>query len=969
MIATPYRLFLSCLVLILFSASIPSAAAAPAATTTTFTITSGGSAVTSVNSGSVVTFTATVSAGATNVTVGQVKFCDASASYCLDTHLLGTAQLTLTGTAVIKLLPPPGSHSYKAVFVGTKTMATSVSAVATLTVTGPFPSATTAASSGQVGNYSLAAIVTGSDTAAAPTGTISLLNASANNNVIASRSLPAPSGSVTPCCYPTEYFSNTGLSFALLWPAVAGDFNGDGFLDIAGTADSNGGSNAGVVLLGDGQGHFKTAANSLSQYSVGPNTAVGDFNADGALDLVVDGQVLLGNGDGTFKQGQTLSVSGFPVVADFNGDGIPDIAFLNTSQGLVLVDLGNGDGTFTASSLAPPLTGANAVAMVAGDFNGDGIADLAVTDTTGNTVEVFLSNGDGSFTAQAPISLTANAQFPTAGAIVTGDFNEDGNLDLAAVNGNGSVEILLGDGHGNFSAGSNIAVGGQGATEIGGTIYLATGDFNGDGNTDLIASVLVADELPQSGGMGAIAFGNGDGTFAAFNFLTDPGIAAISVVGDFNADGVTDILDEEGAFMSIRQSVNATFSGVSLTPGSGTQQVVASYAGDANYAASTSAPIALQAAQGTPAVVVTATSASITEGWPLTVTVTGGGLVPTGSVIVYDGSALLGTFTLNNAGVATVFATTLALGANSITAVYSGDTNYVAVTSAPLMLTVTAPGATASTVAVKPASSTVIAGQALSVSVTVAGPSGSANPTGSVNLSSGSYSAWQSLTGGAATFSVPAGVFSSGSNTLTASYPGDPTYAASKATATVTVSPIAAAIPAPSAIAAGASATATVTFTASSTYQGTLNLSCALTTSPSGAQSLPTCALNPASVALQASGTGTSMLTVKTTASSTATLGERPRANWWKACGGGTVLALVFVCGIPARRRRWVSILSLLSIFAVTVAIGCGGGSSSGGSGGGSSGTTAGNYVFTVTGTDTSNASITASATVTVTVQ
>jgi len=95
------------------------------------------------------------------------------------------------------------------------------------------------------------------------------------------------------------------------------------------------------------------------------------------------------------------------------------------------------------------LAGPNAVAMVAGDFNGDGIADLAVTSAgTTDTVQVFLANGDGSFTATTPIPLIANTQFPTAGLIVASDFNGDGNLDLAVVNGNGSVEILLGDGHG-----------------------------------------------------------------------------------------------------------------------------------------------------------------------------------------------------------------------------------------------------------------------------------------------------------------------------------------------------------------------------------------------------------------------------------------------------------------------------------------------------------------------------------------
>jgi hypothetical protein len=88
-------------------------------------MTSGGSTVTTVAAGTVVTLTATVLSGTTPISPGQVRFCDASVSYCTDIHLLATAQLTNNGTAVFKFRPGSGSRSYKAVFLGTKSYAPS----------------------------------------------------------------------------------------------------------------------------------------------------------------------------------------------------------------------------------------------------------------------------------------------------------------------------------------------------------------------------------------------------------------------------------------------------------------------------------------------------------------------------------------------------------------------------------------------------------------------------------------------------------------------------------------------------------------------------------------------------------------------------------------------------------------------------------------------------------------------------
>ncbi len=965
------------IVAVLFSASIRFAGAAPAATTTTLAATSAGSTVTTLSSGSVVTLTAAVSSNSAKVTVGQVKFCDASVSLCTDIHLLGTAQLTSAGTAVLRFVPPIGSHTYKAVFAGTKNFVTSTSATATLGVTGLVPSVTLITASGEPGNWSITATVGGAG-AATPTGTVSFANASANNTVLGIGALGA--GPATLQFIQSEIEYRGGYV-----AAVVGDFNGDGLLDIA-EAFSGGYTMhpfpaKAMVTLGDGTGNFMPAAamdigNNLDDVPI----AVGDFNGDGILDLAVGSPsaaltILLGKGDGTFSAGQTIAMAGtFTsfVVADFNGDGIADLAVLNPNSDLVILFQGNGDGTFTASAAAPSATGPGPSAIVQGDFNGDGVPDLAITsslyDGTNGKVTVLLGNGDGSFTATAS---PATGYYPNG--IVAGDFNADGNLDLAVANEDGTVTVLLGNGHGAFSQapGSPVTV----SIAIGVRLQntLSIGDLNGDGIPDLVSNT----EVVNTGGLTIpVLLGSGDGTFAAraspFVYTYPFGFSPICL-GDFNGDGLTDIESGVGPLIAVTQAATATINGTAVSPGTGSQLVAASYLGDSNYKASISATTSLQAAQGVATVNVTASANSVlqTTTVVLTATVTGSGLPPTGSVTFFDGSAYLGTATLNSSGVATYSATALPVGSNIITTSYGGDPNYIAANSAPLVLTVTSIGGTASTMTVKPASGSILAGQALAVSISVSGAAGGPTPTGQVTLSSGAYSSQEPLASGTANFTIPVGTLISATNTITASYSGDSVYAAGTATSTVTASQILTAIPNPSPVSAGGSATATATISAATTYSGTLNLTCVLTTSPAGAQSLPTCTLNPASLAFSSGGSGTSVLTVKTTAASTASLRHPAVRSLFGIGDGGAVLALFVAYCVPWRRRLRISMLALVSFFLTAAAIGCGGSGSHIPSQPGQStaATTAGNYTFTVTGTDASNAAFTSAATVVVTVQ
>jgi hypothetical protein len=282
---------------------------------------------------------------------------------------------------------------------------------------------------------------------------------------------------------------------------VTGDFNGDGVLDIVTVGqlipslnpNSNPNPNPNldlyaVVSLGVSTGGGFLTGNEFSLVagvSASPAPVVGDFNQDGNLDMVTGGELIgaissvyfiPGNGDGTFIPGNgdgTLgtaipsstesSPEGGLVAGDFNGDGILDLAITYPQLNWVSILLGNGDGTFKTPVHYD--TGASPGAVVAGDFNGDGKLDLAVLDGSGTTVSILLGNGDGTF--------GSNVEYPAgiaASSLTLGDFNGDGILDIALSDTqcansvcppNGSVNILLGNGDGTFPSQFSFPAGGE----------------------------------------------------------------------------------------------------------------------------------------------------------------------------------------------------------------------------------------------------------------------------------------------------------------------------------------------------------------------------------------------------------------------------------------------------------------------------------------------------------------------------
>ena len=224
------------------------------------------------------------------------------------------------------------------------------------------------------------------------------------------------------------------------------------------------------MFLGNGDGTFQPPVTYAGGESHGL-LAVGDFNGDGKLDLATgfaEVSVLLGNGDGTFQPQKTfaaaISVLGM-VAADFNDDGRLDLLAagneFNPATGGASLFLGNGDGTFQARQVAA--TGLGPSAIVSGDFNGDGRLDLATANSASNDISVLLGNGDGTFQPQLKFAAGKNPLF-----LATGDLNGDGRIDLVVVDEGteyynetvpGSVMVLLGNGDGTFQAAIELAGG------------------------------------------------------------------------------------------------------------------------------------------------------------------------------------------------------------------------------------------------------------------------------------------------------------------------------------------------------------------------------------------------------------------------------------------------------------------------------------------------------------------------------
>lgn len=316
------------------------------------------------------------------------------------------------------------------------------------------------------------------------------------------------------------------------------DFNGDATPDLA-VASNDNSHNVGI-FVGNGDGTFQAPVH----YDVGgtlSSLAAGDFNGDGKLDLVVTHpvvsgtkySVMLGNNDGSFQAAAHYSYAGSwdpesVVVADLDRDGKPDLVLANEATNNVLLLQGRGDGTFQTAGTLP--TGSAPCSLSVGDLDGNGEPDIAVANANSNNVSILL-NRSIHFSAIYPSEFTSSFAAGTGSfSLASGDFNRDGKPDLAVANViSNNVSVVLGNGDGTYQTAVNYAVGS-------GPCSLATTDFNCDGRLDLVTA-------NRSSASVSVLLGNGEGTFqTAVDYPTGATCSPFSVaVGDFNCDGKPDL--------------------------------------------------------------------------------------------------------------------------------------------------------------------------------------------------------------------------------------------------------------------------------------------------------------------------------------------------------------------------------------------------------------------------------------------
>ena len=581
---------------------------------------------------------------------------------------------------------------------------------------------------------------------------------------------------------------------------------------------------------------------------------------------------------------------------DFNNDGIVDLAVTNSGESTISVLMGKGNGTFQTQ--AKFATGRAPDAIAVGDFNGDGNLDIVVANRNDNTVSVLLGNGDGTFQAQTTYA-TGNSPV----GIAVADFNLDGNADIVVANAtDNTVSVFLGNGDGTFQPGV--------ASPAGSLPYgIALGDFNRDG----IIDAAVADSLDNSL---SVLLGNGDGTFQAPVPLPVGNSPFYALAVDLNGDGIADLA-----------AANYKDNTISVLLGNGD----GTFQNQVTYAAGSGAYILSSGdfnADGKADLAVTNFSDSTISVYlgngdgtlqPQAIYAVGRG----GSGVVagdFNGDGLTDLATANfTDGTASVLlaglretatasgVSVIGIGTHNVLASYPGDTIRAASQSSTVPL---AGVQTITSTTLKASPNPATKGQTVTLTATIA-PTPTGSPTGTVSFYNGATLLGTTAvnSSGIATFAT--GSLPAGSDTLTAVYSGNVMFASSTSSAlaiTIQAAPTftVTAPQTPVTVSPGDSARVTVTVSpVGGSYSGVVTMSA------SGLPSGTTASFNPATVIPGSTGQST-VMTIQS-ASQTSSLPARRESPLLLASISFAVgLSLIGTKRKPVRKR-----LFLLVVFAL----------------------------------------------------